>query len=126
MTMKDTTEHDIEMLSLEEAVRFLDISKSTFYRLLSQEDIKGVKVGKQWRFRKADLTAYLERGPVAVAVDAAARIDLDAELDLCALAWLAAGQDPRELTSRHEGVSSFRIGWQNIKTITPLPEGISP
>lgn len=81
-----------ELFSFDEAIKFLDTSKSTLYRLLSQDDIKGVKVGKQWRFRKGDLTAYLERGPVAVAVDGAARVDLEAELDFFTEAWLTVGQ----------------------------------
>ena len=48
------------------------------YRLLGQDEIKGLKVGRQWRFRRADLTAYMERGPVAVS--AAPKEDLDMEL----------------------------------------------
>ena len=67
-----------ELLSLDEAVRFLGTSKPTLYRLLGQDEIKGLKVGRQWRFRRADLTAYMERGPVAVA--AAPKEDLDMEL----------------------------------------------
>ena len=67
-----------ELLSLDEAVKFLGTSKPTLYRLLGQDEIKGLKVGRQWRFRKADLIAYMERGPVAVA--AAPKEDLDMEL----------------------------------------------
>jgi len=67
-----------ELLSLDEAVRFLGTSKPTLYRLLGQDEIKGLKVGRQWRFRRADLIAYMERGPVAVA--AAPKEDLDMEL----------------------------------------------
>ena len=55
-----------ELLSLDEAVKFLGTSRPTLYRLLGQDEIKGLKVGRQWRFRKADLVAYMERGPVAV------------------------------------------------------------
>ena len=40
--------------------------------------LKGLKVGRQWRFRKADLVAYMERSPVAVA--AAPSDVLDGEL----------------------------------------------
>src|SRR5579859_1471315 len=69
-----------ELLSLDEAIRFLDTSKSTLYRLLNQEDIKGVKVGKQWRFRKADLETYLERGAATSTISERARVDLEAEL----------------------------------------------
>jgi excisionase family DNA binding protein len=67
-----------ELLSLDEAVKFLGTSKPTLYRLLGQDEIKGLKVGRQWRFRKADLIAYMERGPVAVT--AAPKEDLDMEL----------------------------------------------
>ncbi|MGO8669780.1 MAG: ATPase, T2SS/T4P/T4SS family [Capsulimonadaceae bacterium] len=66
-----------DLLTIDEAAKFLDTSKSTLYRLLGQGDLKGTKVGKQWRFRKSDLTAYLARGPEAVSMDTAARADLD-------------------------------------------------
>jgi type IV pilus assembly protein PilB len=56
-----------ELLTLEEAVQFLGTSKPTIYRWLAQGEIKGLKVGKQWRFRRPDLVAYLERDPLAVA-----------------------------------------------------------
>jgi len=66
------------LLSLEEAVQFLGTSRPTLYRLLKQGDLSGLKVGKQWRFRKSDLVKYMTRGPVAVA--AAPGEDLDPEL----------------------------------------------
>ncbi|HLK59810.1 MAG TPA: ATPase, T2SS/T4P/T4SS family [Chthonomonadaceae bacterium] len=70
-----------ELLTIDEAARFLDTSKSTIYRILSLGELRGTKIGKQWRFRKADLTAYLERTPVVITVAAAALGDLDNELD---------------------------------------------
>jgi type IV pilus assembly protein PilB len=57
-----------EFLSLEEAAQFLFVSKSTLYRLLNQGKLRGMKAGKQWRFRKADLVTYLQRGPAALAL----------------------------------------------------------
>ena len=72
------TEKDDAIYTLDEAVQFLGTSKPTLYRLLSQGDLKGLKVGRQWRFRKADLIAYMERSPVAVA--AAPSDVLDGEL----------------------------------------------
>lgn len=67
-----------ELLTLDEAVKFLGTSKPTLYRLLGQDEIKGLKVGRQWRFRKTDLTAYLQRGMVALT--AAPKEDLNREL----------------------------------------------
>src|SRR5437773_10294514 len=67
-----------ELLTLNEAVEFLGTSKPTMYRWLERGDVKGLKVGKQWRFRKRDLLAYMERTPTAVTAPAVA---LDAEIE---------------------------------------------
>ena len=75
--MTTTTE---ELLNLDEAVKFLGTSKPTLYRLLGKDEIKGLKVGRQWRFRKTDLMAYMQRSPVAFA--AAPTQDLDRETRL--------------------------------------------
>lgn len=60
-----------QLLTLDEAVKFLGTSKPTLYRLLGQDEIKGLKVGRQWRFRKTDLVAYMERGSAAAPASAA-------------------------------------------------------
>ncbi|MEI6520160.1 MAG: GspE/PulE family protein [bacterium] len=69
-----------ELMSLAEAVKFLGISKPTLYRMLERGDVKGSKVGNQWRFRKADLTAYLNRDSLAVATAGVQHDVLDEEL----------------------------------------------
>jgi len=69
---------DEELLTFDEALQTLGTSRPTLYRLLSQGDVKGLKVGKQWRFRRADLQAYMQRGPVEIS--AAPVVDIDAEL----------------------------------------------
>lgn len=65
------------LLSLEEAIRFLNTSKPTLYRLLKQGDIKAMKAGRQWRFRKEDLLAYTQRDTVGAG---APSVDVSAEL----------------------------------------------
>jgi len=73
-----------ELLTLSETIEFLGISKQTLYRMMERGEVKGVRVGRQWRFRKADLATYLERGPVGMTM-AAAPVDLlDGELDFFA------------------------------------------
>ena len=61
-----------EMLSLAEAAQVLGISQRTAQRLLDREELKATKVGRQWRFRREDLSAYLnrERAPFAQAPNA--------------------------------------------------------
>jgi excisionase family DNA binding protein len=67
-----------DLLSLEEAAQFLGTSTTTLYRLLRQNDLSGLKVGRQWRFRKSDLLIYLERSSgatdVALSEEAAGEI----------------------------------------------------
>lgn len=70
-----------ELLSLDEAARFLFVSKSTMYRLLDQGKLRAMKAGKQWRFRKDDLVDYMQRGPAALALSNLSMEVLDAELD---------------------------------------------
>lgn len=70
--------HGDDVLSFDDAVKFLGTSKPTLYRLLKQGDVKGLKVGRQWRFRKADLIAHMERKPTGIA--SAPRRDLEKEI----------------------------------------------
>lgn len=51
-----------ETLTPEEAARYLRVNPQTLYRLLRSGRLPGVKVGRQWRIRKATLEAYLDGG----------------------------------------------------------------
>ncbi|MHB9022868.1 MAG: ATPase, T2SS/T4P/T4SS family [Armatimonadota bacterium] len=88
-----TVEHtpEGELLSLDAAAEFLFVSKSTMYRLLDQGKLRGMKAGKQWRFRKEDLLAYLQRGPAALALANLPIEVLDTELDFLAGELAQAG-----------------------------------
>lgn len=68
-----------DLLTFDEALQILGTSRATLYRLLGQGEVKGLKVGKQWRFRRVDLVAYVQRSPVAIA--AAPSADLASEMD---------------------------------------------
>ena len=85
-----------ELLSLEEAAAFLFVSKSTMYRLLSQGKLRGMKAGKQWRFRKEDLVAYMQRSPAALALENLPIEVLDAELGFFAEELVRADASPTE------------------------------
>jgi len=68
-----------ELLTFDDALQVLGTSRPTLYRLLSSGDIRGLKVGKQWRFRRADLNAYMERSPVATTSAPAAELESERE-----------------------------------------------
>lgn len=64
-----------DILSFEEAMKLLGTSQPTLYRLLKQGAIQGLKVGRQWRFRRADLVAYMECKPGALSQAAHSEAD---------------------------------------------------
>lgn len=53
-----------EFLGMEEAIRLLKTTPPTFYRWLRQGRLKGIKAGRQWRFRREDIDRFLRgEGP---------------------------------------------------------------
>ena len=49
------------LLSVDQVARYLKVDKFTIYRLVSQKKIPAFKVGKQWRFKKRMIDAWLVR-----------------------------------------------------------------
>jgi excisionase family DNA binding protein len=59
-----------ELLSLDAAAEALQVSRSTLTRWLSEGRVKGFKMGRQWRFRRADLDRFSQMAhPSAAAVN---------------------------------------------------------
>lgn len=53
-----------ELLSMEQAIEMLKTTRPTFYRWLRTGRIKGMKVGRQWRFYREDVERFLKgQGP---------------------------------------------------------------
>ena len=55
---KKTVETD-EIIDMNQAVKLLETTRSTFYRWLRSGKIKGMKIGRQWRFYREDILAIL-------------------------------------------------------------------
>jgi excisionase family DNA binding protein len=51
---------DDVFLTAEEVLEYLQINLRTVYRLIKAGKIPAVRVGRQWRFRKADIDLWLE------------------------------------------------------------------
>ncbi len=47
-------------LTTEEVIEYLHVNLRTVYRLIKAGRLPAVRVGRQWRFRKSDLDAWLE------------------------------------------------------------------
>jgi excisionase family DNA binding protein len=52
---------EVTMLSLEEVAYRLGVSVQTVRRLIENGELKGVRVGRQWRVRQEDLDDYVRR-----------------------------------------------------------------
>lgn len=51
---------DDVFLTTTEVIEYLQVNLRTVYRLLKAGKLPGVRVGRQWRFRKSDVDAWLE------------------------------------------------------------------
>jgi len=63
------------VLTPEEAAEYLRVNPQTVYRLLRAGKCPGVKIGRQWRIRRADL----DRCFVTHVVEETGRAPIDAE-----------------------------------------------
>jgi excisionase family DNA binding protein len=52
--------NDEAFMTTEEVLEYLQVNLRTVYRLLKAGAIPAVRVGRQWRFRKKDIEAWLE------------------------------------------------------------------
>jgi excisionase family DNA binding protein len=73
--------NDEIFLTTEEVLEYLQVNLRTVYRLIKAGKIPAVRVGRQWRFRKRDIDAWLdaqrprgERTPAATATLAGDRV----------------------------------------------------
>lgn len=56
------SENDLPaVLTFEEARDFLYIGRNTLLNLLHNKELKGFKVGNQWRIRKEDVVAFTKK-----------------------------------------------------------------
>lgn len=71
LTLKRPT--DDSFLTTEEVLEYLQVNLRTVYRLIKARSIPAVRVGRQWRFRKRDLDAWLDSQKPQTALPATTR-----------------------------------------------------
>ena len=59
MSIKSARSDD-RLLTLKELAAYLSVNERTLLKLVSEGEIPGVKIGNQWRFRKAMIDAWLD------------------------------------------------------------------
>lgn len=50
----------IDILNLDETAEYLRVSNQTIYNMIKDGRIKAYKIGREWRFLRSDIMAYLE------------------------------------------------------------------
>ena len=59
---RDELDPGREILNLEEAARFLGVSVKTFNKVLHSEELPARKIGREWKFSRQALIAWVGRG----------------------------------------------------------------
>ena len=72
----------MELMTLEEVANYLRVTKKTIYRLLERRSIPTIKVGRQWRFDKASIDAWLRQSSPKAA---ASILVIDDDETVCSL-----------------------------------------
>jgi excisionase family DNA binding protein len=60
ISLPPTRPTDEGFLTTEEVLDYLQVNLRTVYRLIKTKRIPAVRVGRQWRFKKSDIDAWLE------------------------------------------------------------------
>lgn len=50
------------VMTIDELAEYLQVSKSSLYKLVQTGQIPGQKVGKHWRFRRHTIDRWLDQG----------------------------------------------------------------
>ncbi len=50
-----------ELLDIKQLHKILHLSERTIFRLIKQGELKGFKIGREWRFEQSDIDDYIER-----------------------------------------------------------------
>src|SRR5229473_2880320 len=62
-----TVRSDDRLVTLKELAAYLSVNERTLLKLVSEGDVPGVKIGNQWRFRKAMIDTWLDDQMLGVA-----------------------------------------------------------
>ena len=60
LTSRPPTPNDDSLMTLQEVAEYLRLSEDVIYPLARSGELPGFKIGKQWRFRRSEIDAWLE------------------------------------------------------------------
>lgn len=57
----DSRQEIVACLTTEEVLGYLNVTPRTIYRLIRTGELPAIRIGRQWRFQRSDLDAFLDR-----------------------------------------------------------------
>jgi len=114
-----------EVIDMQEAIELLKTSRPTFYRWLRSGKIKGMKVGRQWRFYKADIEHFMrgESPRISLAADITPLIkSLDKRLKEAGVKKLPQGDNEVQTAVRRMIAAAVATRASDIHITSHIPE----
>lgn len=68
-----------DILTIKQLSEYLMVSEKTIYRMLEKNNLPGIRVGGQWRFRKRDIDAWIDNQVRKVDVEGDRRVLVELE-----------------------------------------------
>jgi excisionase family DNA binding protein len=95
-----------ELLTLEELANYLRVTEKTVYRLLDKRSIPAAKVGRQWRFDKVAIDAWLRQNSTA---DISRILVIDDDETICSLFKDTLEFDGHNVTTLAQPVKALEL-----------------
>ncbi len=102
---------DESFLTTEEVLEYLNVNLRTIYRLIKAGKIPAVRVGRQWRFKRADIDSWLESQRPRMARHATSSTTVRAQPPVGRARILVVDDEPsiRELLSKTLALAEYDI-----------------
>lgn len=68
---------EVDILNLEETADLLRVSNQTIYNMIKANKIKAYKIGREWRFMRSDIQAYLNENSSLVLAAKGGKVSKD-------------------------------------------------
>ena len=104
--MNNRDQPEQRVMTIKQVSEYLKIPASTIYELAKKGKIRGVKLGKHWRFLEEDILSYLD-------------------LELIRTAQAAPG-GTKELDEQHQPSPMILLGGKSSPLIVHLTDQIAP
>ena len=94
-------------LTTEEVLDYLQVNVRTVYRMVKRGEIPAVRVGRQWRFRKRDIDAWLAKRQASVAGGRGRVLVVDDEMSVRDLIGKALSEEHYDVDMAENGTAAL-------------------